>query len=153
MDSDRVSVSQLCADFSGDEQDVRGRQPCIIFQIGNSRFQIGSLTDPGRAAAWPGSHSTTGFSYEASRELFAAVYDKAAIAGQTLIGMGAQKLDASTGTEGCIELQRANRQCIGALSFHLDTHGYDFDHPVYSPWGANIENPHNRVVDIGQRGG
>jgi hypothetical protein len=44
MESDRVSVSQLCADFSGDEQDVRGRQPCIIFQIGNSRFQIGSLT-------------------------------------------------------------------------------------------------------------
>jgi hypothetical protein len=44
-------------------------------------------------------------------------------------GMGAQKLDASTGTKGCIELQRANRQCIGALSFHLDTHGYDFDHP------------------------
>lgn len=44
------------------------------------------LQDPGRAAAWSGSYSTTGFSYDASRELFAAVYDKAAIAGQTLIG-------------------------------------------------------------------
>lgn len=43
--------------------------------------------------------------------------------------MGAQKLDAFTETKGYIELQRANGQRNGALSFHLDTHGYNFDRP------------------------
>ena len=44
-------------------------------------------------------------------------------------GMGQQKLDASTGTKGCVKLLQADGKPIGQLSFDLDTHGYDFTRP------------------------
>ncbi|EIE20414.1 hypothetical protein COCSUDRAFT_43861 [Coccomyxa subellipsoidea C-169] len=127
--TERVIAVAKADPYFASEQGVRGRQPYAIFQIGYARFHTGPLKDPGRAALWPGTHSTTGFSFDECRELFAAVYDKAAVAGQTLIGMGQQKLDASTGTKGCVKLQQADGKPIGQLSFDLDTHGYDFTRP------------------------
>lgn len=43
-------------------------------------------------------------------------------------GMGAQTLDASTKTNGSVRLMDA-RHTTGWLTFHLDTHGYDFGRP------------------------
>ncbi|BDA50681.1 hypothetical protein COCOBI_16-3570 [Coccomyxa sp. Obi] len=148
---DRITVSQLRAEFAGGEKELRDRQPFVMFQISRSRFQTEPITDSGKTAAWPGTYSASGFTYDDSRELFAAVYDHSAAAEQTLIGMGAQKLDASTGTRGSISLADC-KHTIGELKYHLDTHDYDFSRPVYGPWGSQIENPHDRVIDIGQHG-
>lgn len=43
-------------------------------------------------------------------------------------GMGAQKLDASTGTRGSISLADSKHD-IGGLKYHLNTHDYDFRRP------------------------
>lgn len=40
---DRITISQLRAEFAGGEKELRDRQPFVMFQISRARFQTESI--------------------------------------------------------------------------------------------------------------